>query len=1355
MASGTASVTDSSRASCSAATHSESNLAQEVSESGVPELDNDLSTDDQTSEYLSTRTTSYMPSLEVDDVDDVYGSIHMDTTSIYSPSHYPSISAPYRVERPWEEETLDSTRSITDLDLDYVIENGRRYCGSYYMPNDEDEQVRLQLINQVYLKAFEGELTSIPLECPTHILDIGTAAGEWAIDMAEAYPECEITGTDISNIFERQAPPNVFWEIDDAELDWERPVDYYDLGMRNFYSFFEPGSLIHKMAQDVQEASIMSGKPRGTGHLEPRFLVNAGYVDVQLTEHAIPLRTEDGSTGKFWLLAMLNGIESTCLRLLTKHKGWKAEDVRIAADMIGQEMMSMALNPRRAKGFVVKVRVLTGRKPGHYSVWSTEPISESGEVMKPRGSRESMGEESRGDGESGYELKRCHGLLYSAVYLVNQLDDVAAANGMAGLSLDLADEGGALPIFDVERVRLEFGLAADFVAAQVANNVLVLALSNGRILRIDLNRPEDIDDIDLPKRVSEVGVIRQLFLDPTASHLIICTSLSENYYLHTQSRQPRPLVAWNPSSPTSSTREILVGAADGNVYETYIEPSNEFYRREEKYLKVLHKLPDGAVSGLWVDDMGGKGGDVRRVVIATQSRVFHLVGRVGRSGHEGSGSIYTKLFDGEKPVVHEVSRGPAAAPSMLSVSPDPPNTDAYDDVGVFHGKLLTVSVPATNEIGNKITSSEAAGRRKSTADFIDAIVLTQWHVVSLVGGRVVATNRLTGSVIYDQVVLDQGQRALGLYVDQQKNTFWLFTTQEIFEIVVRDEERDIWKIMLQRQQFDTALQYASTPAQRDAVATASGDYLAEKGAFVEAAGVYGKSSKPFEDVALAFIDNGQNDALRKYLLTKINTYKKSYIMQRMMIATWLVEVFMAKLNSLEDTIQVEAEGVENGNHKSRDELDAIRTEFHNFVNKHKADLDRKTTYDVISSHAREEELLFFANAINDYNYELSYWVQRERWTETLNVLKKQTDPDVFYRYSSVLMTHVGHNLVEILMRQSKLEPRKIIPALLDYNRNFGGPLKQNQAIRYLQFVINQLQSTDPAVHNTLVSMYASHESKDESGLLAYLESQGDEPNFDPDFALRLCIQHKRTLSCVHIYTNMGQYVQAVDLALSHNQVDYAAIIADRPMSNPALRKKLWLAVARKVISQSDGIKTAIAFLKRCDLLKIEDLIPFFPDFVVIDDFKEEICAALEDYGRSIEGLRKEMDEAGQTAGHIKMDIAALDQRYAIVEPGEKCYVCGLPLLSQQFFVFPCQHAFHSDCLGRKVLEQAGVGKSRRIRECQVSISKGLVSGAAKEAMVAELDALVAGACILCSDYAIKRIDEPFVGPDDDKNEWAL
>ena len=127
------------------------------------------------------------------------------------------------------------------------------------------------------------------------------------------------------------------------------------------------------------------------------------------------------------------------------------------------------------------------------------------------------------------------------------------------------------------------------------------------------------------------------------------------------------------------------------------------------------------------------------------------------------------------------------------------------------------------------------------------------------------------------------------------------------------------------------------------------------------------------------------------------------------------------------------------------------------------------------------------------------------------------------------------------------------------------------------------------------------------------------------------------------------------------------------------------------------------FLENTNLLNMEDILPFFPDFVVIDDFKEEICQALESYSRHIDSLKSEMDSSELTAKQIRDEIAALDTRYAIVEPGERCWICTLPVLSRQFFVFPCQHAFHSDCLGKRVLEQSGIGKTRRMRELHLGL----------------------------------------------------
>lgn len=165
-------------------------------------------------------------------------------------------------------------------------------------------------------------------------------------------------------------------------------------------------------------------------------------------------------------------------------------------------------------------------------------------------------------------------------------------------------------------------------------------------------------------------------------------------------------------------------------------------------------------------------------------------------------------------------------------------------------------------------------------------------------------------------------------------------------------------------------------------------------------------------------------------------------MQRIMVASWLVEIFMSKLNTLDDAISTKAELSSGSEVQTKTELAAVREEYQDFVNKCKGDLDRKTTYEIISSHGRREELLYYATTINDYSYVLSYWIQREMWIEALDVLKKQSDPEMFYKYSSVLMSGAPVETVNILMRQSNLNARNLIPALLNYNKDANVPLNQ-------------------------------------------------------------------------------------------------------------------------------------------------------------------------------------------------------------------------------------------------------------------------------------------------------------------------
>jgi len=106
-----------------------------------------------------------------------------------------------------------------------------------------------------------------------------------------------------------------------------------------------------------------------------------------------------------------------------------------------------------------------------------------------------------------------------------------------------------------------------------------------------------------------------------------------------------------------------------------------------------------------------------------------------------------------------------------------------------------------------------------------------------------------------------------------------------------------------------------------------------------------------------------------------------------------------------------------------------------------------------------------------------------------------------------------------------------------------------------------------------------------------------------------------------------------------------------------------------------------------------------------------------------------MDDSTKTADNIRHDITLLDRRYAIVELGERCFICHLPLLSRQFFVFPCQHAFHTDCLTGQIVKQAGVGLSRKIMDLQKEIQRNVqTSGGgnlSRERMIEEFDSLIA------------------------------
>lgn len=126
------------------------------------------------------------------------------------------------------------TASLTSSITSYQYEHGRRYhsyqAGRYDLPNDEQEQERLDLQYHALRLAFGDKLYFAPVgDNPGRIIDIGTGTGIWALDTAEALPNSEIIGTDLSPIQPSWVPSNVKFEVDDAEQSWTYPADHFDL----------------------------------------------------------------------------------------------------------------------------------------------------------------------------------------------------------------------------------------------------------------------------------------------------------------------------------------------------------------------------------------------------------------------------------------------------------------------------------------------------------------------------------------------------------------------------------------------------------------------------------------------------------------------------------------------------------------------------------------------------------------------------------------------------------------------------------------------------------------------------------------------------------------------------------------------------------------------------------------------------------------------------------------------------------------------------------------------------------------------------------------------------------------------
>lgn len=209
---------------------------------------------------------------------------------------------------------------------------------------------------------------------------------------------------------------------------------------------------------------------------------------------------------------------------------------------------------------------------------------------------------------------------------------------------------------------MQYTLPARLLSLVVSSDVMAMGLSNSTLVLIELSRDDQVVTIAIPKKAPDF-TIHKLFLDPSGRHLLITSAQGENWYLYRGWKKPRPLksfkmviesVAWNKAAllgsaaHTTSTREILVGARNGTLYEAVLDAQEDFFKSQERYLQPVFTLPERQpVTGLQVNAFPVTDPQRALVLVTTPTRIYQFVGAVPPAGRsEEGGRVYSALFAG-------------------------------------------------------------------------------------------------------------------------------------------------------------------------------------------------------------------------------------------------------------------------------------------------------------------------------------------------------------------------------------------------------------------------------------------------------------------------------------------------------------------------------------------------------------------------------------------------------------------------------------------------------------------------------------------------------------------------------------
>ncbi|KHN82365.1 Vacuolar protein sorting-associated protein 18 -like protein [Toxocara canis] len=976
---------------------------------------------------------------------------------------------------------------------------------------------------------------------------------------------------------------------------------------------------------------------------------------------------------------------------------------------------------------------------------------------------------------------------------------------------------------------IDFRPKGQITHLRASNGEMLLVIGARQLMHVPLQNMGGQTDIALPLPTHDR--IAYVHMDVNGHHALISSTTGENFYVSLKTNLQKVLtrlkghvisaVGWNVELSTKATTGfIVVGTNKGSLIETQIQSDgNLLYSKE--LVRNLSGEKDMPITDIELVQCSEEGDKQRwAVFICTPGRLYSVAGSVDRKTdrsmvqpvvgaiwnstfmEEATGALQSLFSFKDPPRYHCMDDSQRTLPSAFVLYPKSSSgipASKFCWIGVNGYTIGRIDINHTDPYSMLIEDAHVQHRLvDGRYDYPLDSALTEYHVLLLYSDRLEAVSLLNQKCMFQDARGSESRLMRGMCRDPISELVWVYTDSNVTRYRPNEEGKSVWRIHLERGEYDKAMaitDHLKDRAPHQLVLKKQADkFIAEK-KYIAAAELLAQSSDPFEVSVLNFLSTADDrrDGLKRFLDLQLNKMTASEDMiRRDALVFWLLDVQLTELAELRQSggrrSTLEPETGQAGvmtpaEIRLKNVKQQLELFFERPVVSESIKSNREAVYKLMMSHADFDSQLALAQRLQDYETVIDIYLLQSQYKKALEVIQNQHIPMFYYKYSSVLIEQCPFELIAAWINEdTNLQADLLLPSLYRCQRE---PKMIAAALKYIKFVIGR-GTASKSIHNFMISLSSTYKPNE---LFAYFEKCGLDKTlvpYDVEFALRVCLEKTELKQCsVHLYCVDGLYDEAVSLALTFDvelakkcamltnesaeeESDLLLLGSNGPRFPLEMRRRIWMKIARFVIEEQKDVEAAMKLLKDSkDVIKIQDLLPFFPEFTTIEHFKDPLCACLKEHSGKIMELQREMKEATEVADEIHKQMAKLKKRSAIIRASDTCALCYEQALTRPVFAFACRHFFHRDCLEKEVKSEwteedhakfAKLSEKEKVLQKQLDdMDKKQISTPKKRKECGEeladvrktMRDMTASECLLCGPAMIESVSKPFFASEED------